>query len=341
MMKALIIKTSSLGDIVQSFPVASYLKKQFPLACEVDWIVEQEHASLVKAFPDVDSVIPVSTRAWRKGKEWNALGVFYQTIRKKHYDVVFDLQGNLKSGLLSWFVDSKEKVGFSRRCVPEWPNLFFTNSRYTIPKGQNIRQDYLSLVQQWFRDELPFELETFRFQINSEEISLVEKLVAGVSHRRVMFCPGAAWKNKRLSDVCAEDLVRKIQSEKGGHVFLAWGTEGEHRLCQQLAAIDPCLATVVPRLPLPVLQNLMDRMDVVIAMDSLPLHLAGTTSADVVGIFGPSSMEKYRPLTPKFLGVQGHCPYQKVFEKRCPLLRSCSTGICMKGITADEICRLC
>ncbi|SCA63497.1 hypothetical protein SCG7086_AS_00250 [Chlamydiales bacterium SCGC AG-110-P3] len=94
---------------------------------------------------------------------------------------------------------------------------------------------------------------------------------------------------------------------------------------------------ILPRLSLPVLQAVMNRVRLVIAMDSLPLHLAGTTSTPTFSVFGASSMQKYKPLGGIHHGLQGECPYNVSFEKRCARLRSCKTGACIRSLTGKQV----
>jgi heptosyltransferase-1 len=79
----------------------------------------------------------------------------------------------------------------------------------------------------------------------------------------------------------------------------------------------------------------MKGMDLVISMDSLPLHLAGSLNIPTFGVFGPSSAQKYNPSpSPAF---QAACPYNEVFMKRCPKLRTCPTGACLKNLEGDRL----
>jgi heptosyltransferase-1 len=96
-------------------------------------------------------------------------------------------------------------------------------------------------------------------------------------------------------------------------------------------------AQILDRLPLPVLQNFMAAVDLVIAMDSLPLHLAATTSTATYGFFGPSLGLKYQPQGPQHHAFQGCCPYGQIFAKRCPALRTCPTGACLREANGEQL----
>jgi len=78
-------------------------------------------------------------------------------------------------------------------------------------------------------------------------------------------------------------------------------------------------------------------MQLVIAMDSLPLHLAGTTNTKTFSFFGPSSSAKFMPMGEQHHAFQGSCPYGKVIQRRCPIIRTCKTGACLRGISSDTL----
>jgi heptosyltransferase-1 len=115
-----------------------------------------------------------------------------------------------------------------------------------------------------------------------------------------------------------------------------WGSASELKTAQELKnRFEHSL--VVEKLSLPGLQNLMASVDFVVAMDSLPLHLAGTTETPAFGIFGASSAQKYMPQGNAHFAFQGSCPYGRVFERRCPILRTCPTGSCIRDLQGKEL----
>jgi len=322
--KFLIVKTSSLGDIVHTYPVVSYLKDAFPDS-QIDWIVEKPFSQLVSAHPNIHQTIEVQTKKWKRSpfsKETRReFGEFKKQLST--YDLILDLQGNFKSGFYGWQAKGSKRIGFDRKNVPEWPNLLFTNRRYNPPPEQNIRQDYLSLVQQYFQDAYEYTPPGVRLESSFDPSPYLSE------KRNLLVCPGANWENKRLSP---EALLTILQSQEETRILLTWGNEEEKFYAKTLQS-KLADAMIVPKLSFPDLQNLMGAVDLVFAMDSFPLHLAGTTSTPTFSIFGPSLAEKYRPIGSQHLSIQGTCPYGQSFERRCPKLRTCKTGACIKDIS--------
>lgn len=325
-LKILIIKTSALGDILHTFPVLQYLREQFPFS-QIDWIVEKKFSELVSAHPHVNQVFTIESKKWRKGLLHYRQDIldFRQRLRKEKYEVVFDLQGNLKSSLILMQSKAKDKVGFGRKSVPEWPNLFFTNKKFNpLPYHQNIREDYLSIVKSYYKDATPYKIEPIPLNLTSLGQSQVDEVLSDA----VLVCPGAAWPNKQLSEKKFIDFLTELNQPP---YLFAWGTEVEREMSSRLAAHFPG-SLVLQRYSFPVLQHIMAKCQLVIAMDSLPLHLCATTSTPSISFFGPSSSSKYRPIGEKHITFQGQCPYGVTFEKRCPKLRTCKTGACLKEL---------
>lgn len=338
-MKVCIVKTSALGDIVQAFPVLNYLHERYPDVV-IDWVVESAYQELVVAHPLVRNVWAVDTKRWRKRplstQTRRQVRAFRRAAQAEPYDVVFDLQGNLKSGLLLSQIHAKCKVGFAWASVPEWPNLLFTNERWNPPPKQSMRADYISLLQKHFGDNQPFQAQSVALSISEEQASII---AAVTSERTILVCPGSAWRNKQLPVETLAHFLRHVRQVMDGKLLLAWGAEDERAMAVALHNTFPDHSELLNRCPLPMLQNVMRRVQLVVAMDSLPLHLAGTAGTASFALFGPSSAQKYNPAGAQHGAFQGTCPYGRTFEKRCPVLRSCQTGACLRSQHVDALTR--
>jgi heptosyltransferase I len=338
--KILIIKTSSLGDIVQAFPALEYLAGKCPQA-SIDWVVEAPYAELLKAHPCVHSVIQIHTQKWRRSlfssSTWYEMAALRRQLRVQEYDAVFDLQGNMKSGMVLSQVRSRCKVGFGRKNVSEWPNLLFSTHKVEVTPHQNVRQEYLALAGSFFHETPYWEAGKQLLRLSDEQANRVELLLAGAPSPKVMVCAGSAWKNKQLPAQTLIAFLRRVQQDLKCHFLLMWGSEAERAAAQQMQSALAEHASVVERLSLPLLQHLMHGCALVIAMDSLPLHLAGTTGTPTYSVFGASSAAKYNPLGEKHAAFQGSCPYGKKFERRCPILRTCATGACIRTLEAEVL----
>lgn len=345
MHKVLIVKTSSLGDVVHGFAALPFLKEKIPDLL-IDWVVEEPFKELVESHPFINKVIVVKTKKWRKAlfqrKTWNEFFQVIRSLKKSRYDAVFDIQGNIKSAIFTFFSRADDKVGFSYRSCPEWPAAWVTNQRYTPPSNRNIRQDYLFIFQSYFKDfkHRLIKAEPVQLKISSKNTQFVNNFLLKITHRnclKLLISPGSTWKNKEVRPDALECFLRKVLEDDDVFYIFSWGTNEEKKIAYRLHRAFPNDSLVFDKHELNVFQYLISKVDMLIAMDSLPLHLCGLTKTPSYSFFGPSNHLKYKPVGPHHGSDQGGCPYGKVFEKRCSILRSCKTGLCIRGMTGDHL----
>lgn len=328
--RILIVKTSSLGDIIQSFIILGDLKRRFPHAL-IDWAVEASLSPIVAAHPLISRAIPLDIQK-RKN-----LFQGCRELRKEKYDLIFDLQANCKSGIITMLARGKVKVGYGLKSVREWPNILATNIRFEVSKQQNIRLFYLELIERYFQSSFSREEEGVRFKINAEEqkkiVQILTPLPAGP---KIMVCPSSKWANKQLNKATWASFLQKVENYCKCSFLLVWGDELEQTLCRDLA-VQLKKAIVIEKLPLSTWQNLMNELDLVIAVDSSALHLCATTRTPSFSVFGPTSPNIFKPIGERHFAIQGTCPYGRTFEKQCPVLRSCPTGACIKDLKTESL----
>jgi len=339
----LIVKTSAIGDVVQTFGVLEYLRRRFPHA-KIDWVVEKGISSLLLAHPYLNDVIILDSKRWRKSpfakSERFSMQAFAERLQRTTYDVVFDLQGNTKSGLIDFFCKARHKVGFGRKSVAEIPNLLFTNHKIEIDRSSSIYDQYLSLAKSYFQDTEPFLPKGVSLRITEQErerLQAVLSLKALRSPLKFMVALGSNWENKRISEETSLTLISTIAKNHNASFLVVYASESEKQKAENLVRALPDQCVAIGEMSLPFWQALMGSMKGVISMDSAALHLAATTSTPTFSVFGPSSARAYKPEGDQHHAVQGSCPYGKTFAKRCPILRSCKTGACIKSLNAKDL----
>jgi heptosyltransferase I len=338
-MRILIIKTSALGDILQTFPILIYLKKRFP-HCTIDWLAEASAEKLLMAQPLINRVLKLDTRRWRRNFCWATASEIHQLIkqlRSSSYDYVFDFQGNLKAAVLTAFAKAKHKVGFGWKSSSEKGSSFALTEAYNPPSNLNMRKQYLHLVQSFFQDKGLVEEEENLLVLQPEEQEKL-KQVTWTSDFRLMIAFGSRWVNKQLKEEAWLSLLKKIESKISPFFIFLYSSPEEQRLAETLSANFPHVL-VLGKVSLPFIHSLMKQMDQVLAVDSALLHLAGCAKVPTFSFFGPSSSEIYRPEGPFHLSYQGLCPYGVSFIKRCPRLRRCATGACLREASPFELFR--
>jgi len=335
----LIVKLSSLGDIIQSFPVLHLLHEALP-GVQIDWAVEASMASLVAAHPLVRQAIPLDLRGAKKSWDWHAFRRDIGQLRAKKYDSVIDLQKNTKSGLITLLAKSSTKVGFGWRSVREWPNVLATNVRFEVAATDNMRQQYLSLVEQFLKRKASANPPSIRLHISDTERAKIGAILqSSRATRSIMVCPGSRWRNKQLPVETMIAFLQEIVGPLDGSLFLMWGNADERAYVEQIQRHFPERSQIIDPLSLPVWQNLMAEMNLVIAVDSAALHLCGTTSTPSFSLFGPTAPALFKPIGTQHGALQGTCPYNTQFIKQCPRLRTCATGACLRQMSVESICQ--
>ena len=148
--KILIIKLSSLGDVVHTLPVSRTLRQEYPKAY-IAWIIEERYQELLYKNPDIDEVIPIRTKTWRNNWNRKTFVEILQTIksiRSRKFDVVFDFHGLIKSGLITLLSGAQMKVGFHKKNCKEKISSIFTNKKAPyIGSGIHVVDMNLTLIQ--------------------------------------------------------------------------------------------------------------------------------------------------------------------------------------------------
>lgn len=341
MNRLLIVKTSAIGDVIQTFPVLDYLRTRFPNAI-IDWVVEKNCYELLTAHPDINEVLCINTKKWRRApfSRENRLEIkaFFSQFAKKQYDLVIDLQGNTKSALFTFMAKATHKVGYGFDSVAEKLNLIATNHRFNISAFLHVQLRYLQLVQKYFQDSEVYSWKNISLALKQKEEKRLSEIMSAFSNfPTFMVCFGSNWSNKRLSEKTLTKFISMLNDQFSPSFLFIHGNEEEKKIALGLKQLFLHKSEAVGELSIALWQNLMAKVDCVITMDSAALHLCATTKTPSFSIFGPSSSSVYKPLGTQHGAFQGSCPYAKVFDKRCPLLRSCVTGACMKELDVNAL----
>jgi len=296
-----IVRMSSIGDVVHALPVAAALRQHRPGA-RVTWVAEAREATLLAGHPDVDEVVIVDTRGWRRrGRRVVALREMTRVTRRlraQAFDVVLDLQGLVKSGLVTALTRAPRRIGFARGFRREWPSGLFTNERVRPPaSARHVVEQYLALLT-----PLGITNPAVEFHLpadpESDERADVFLGSAGVkpADRLVLINPGAGRANKRWPLAHYRELARHLADDAGARVVALWGP-GEEDEARAIAA-SAAGGLAAPPTSLRELIALARRARLVIAGDTGPLHIAAAVGTPCVGLFGPTSGTRNGPYGP-------------------------------------------
>jgi lipopolysaccharide heptosyltransferase I len=298
-----IVKLSSLGDVIHALPVAHALRQALPTA-HITWVVEAREQAILEGNPDLDVLIPVDTRRWRKqfrapsalirvGR--SILDVRRRLIEAK-LDVVLDLQGLVKSGLLTGLSGARLRIGFSRHFCRESLNVCFTNARVTPPpSARHVVEQYLALLS-----PLRIAPKEIVFPIASN--AALERRMSdflndqGVKPHDLLIGlnPGARQSEKCWPVAAYGQLAQRLSIETTARVLLLWGP-GEDQLARAISESATIRPVFAPHTTLPELAALLRRCHLVIGSDTGPIHLAAALGVGTIGLYGPTSAARNGP----------------------------------------------
>jgi heptosyltransferase I len=332
-MRILIIKTSALGDIVHSLPVLSYLRQAAPNA-QVDWVVDEAFVDLVSGNPLINRVLLVAFRRWKKNpfarRTWQELVSFIQILRQERYDLIFDLQGNLKSGMVCAFGRAPVKVGFSKANQQERINGLFTNRKVSfLPSDKNAAQRYLRIVSASF--SLPLESIEPHSDIytSPEDNSYVQQMIGVTAERPlILFHNGTTWVTKlwhaegwkQLADTL---LLRHQQAT----ILLSWGNVEEHTLAEEIARHIGDRAVVLGKMSIKQFVAMLKQVDLVVGGDTGPIHLAAAVGTPTVSFYRCTDGSLNGPLGKEHMIVQSPLPCTRCLRKACDRDEECRRSI--------------
>jgi len=308
-----IIKLSSLGDVVHALPVAHALRRALPSA-HLTWVVEAREYAILRDHPDLDAVVPVDTRLWRRliwrpagaREVLGKVGRLRERIRRASFDVAIDLQGLLKSGLLTAYTGAPVRIGFSAgRCRERW-NALFTNRHVTPPvSARHVVEQYLALLA-----PLGIELGPAKFHVPVPAASerrieeLLDKEGVKPGDRLVAINPGAGHPKKRWSVARFGALAERLATEASARLLLLWGPDEAHMAREISLALPGHSALLAPPTDLGELAALLKRCRLMIANDTGPLHLAAALGTPSLGLYGPTLAERNGPYGARCRGLQ-------------------------------------
>ncbi|MCK2096996.1 lipopolysaccharide heptosyltransferase I [Thauera aromatica] len=298
-MQVLIVKTSSLGDVIHTLPALTDAARALP-GIRFDWVVEEGFAEIPRWHPAVDRVIPVAVRRWRKhplrawrSGEWRA---FTAAIGARRYDAVIDAQGLLKSAwlarhahgpvhgldrhsarepLASCFYRHRHAVAWGRHAVLRVRELFARALGYALPDRPDAAAD-------------PYGLDRARVLAGAAQ-------AAGAGAPYLVFLHGTTWATKHWPELYWRRLAERACAA-GWQVRLPWGNDTEHARAERLAE-GLAGARVLPRLTLAGVAAEIAGAHACIAVDTGLGHLAAALAVPTVSVYGPTN--------PGFTGAWG------------------------------------
>jgi len=329
----LIIRLSSLGDIIHTLPAFSALRKSFPESY-ISWVVEDKGGEILEFVPGIDKTIVAHTEGWHlhRKKFWTEISRLKRELKNEN-QIVLDFQGLVKSGFIAFISCSKKRIGFHRKNLREpLASLFYTEKLEKIPETIHVISKNLKLLTRIgiqedkyeFPLSLPAELSE-RVKAKLQEIGYDEQ------KKLILFNVGAAWETKRWFPEKWIELI-EIMKTKEFFSLLLWGNKEEKALATEVH--EKTQIPLAPFFSLKEVMALVKESSLLVSGDTFSLQVAYAFSRPVVGIFGPSNPKRNGPFGPRDKVAFHEIECSNCYKRKCPTLE------CLKKITPQEVAAL-
>jgi lipopolysaccharide heptosyltransferase I len=327
LLKILILKPSSLGDVVQAVPVLRLLRRHWPDS-EIHWWVDSRLAALLEADPDLTSVVRFERRRWASPRHWPEMWRSIRWMRKQAFDLVIDLQSLARSGAFAWLANGELLVGLDE--PREGARGFYD---LIVP-----RPSYHTHAVDWY-------LETLRMlnvPVHWNFTWLPERpAVAAEVKRRldsarwITLQPGARWLNKRWPVEAYAELVTRLAAAHPEFRIAILGGDDERELGAAITRSDPkrCL-DLTGSISLPEMVEWIRASELMIANDTGPMHVAAALGRPLVAVFGPTEPRRTGPYGHLDSVVQLGLPCVPCMKPYCTYVKPLE---CLRGIPAATI----
>lgn len=326
----LIIRLSSLGDVVHTLPAFSALRKKYPEA-KISWIVEENGKEILDLVPGLNRIVPVKLKRWKLGswRFWQEFAKLKKEIRNKD-QVAIDFQGLVKSGFMAYISGARKRIGFHRKNLKErQASLFYTENLVEVSEKDHVIGKNLKLLSLLGIEGGNYE---FPLQVPEESSKNVQRILDELGYdpqnNLVLLNVGAAWETKRWKADQWVQMVKKIENDKIFPVLL-WGSEVEYELAKEVSRKSG--VPLVPSLSLKEVMALIKRAAVLVSGDTFALQAAGAFSTPVVGLFGPTTPSRNGPFR-----EQDRVVFHELECSHC-YKRVCSQPECLDKITPEEV----
>lgn len=310
-MRVLLIKTSSMGDIIHTLPALTDAGRALP-GIHFDWVIEDAFAEIPHWHPQVSAVIPMSLRRWRKGILSPETRAEWQQLRKRlhvhDYDLILDAQGLVKSALLTLFARGV-RAGLDFGSAREKLASFVYQRKCKV----NFYQHAIVRMRSLFSQALGYPLP-----LSAPDFCLVRERLQATppAENYVVFLHGTTWTTKQWPEMYWMQLA-DLAAQAGYRVKISGGNQEEVDRAKRIAAHNNVI-DVLPRLEISAMAKLLANAKAAIAVDTGFGHLAAALNLPLVSLYGATN--------PEFTGALGSSSIHLAADFPCSpcLSRACT-----------------
>jgi len=322
----LVVKLSSIGDVVHSLPFLEVVKEKFPHA-RIDWLIEEESFQILNGHAAVDRVIVSRRKAWQKKvkkvSEWlpvlREAAQFLKELREYEYDLVVDLQGLFKSGILVGLSRGERKIGMAgaREGVP------VDYDQHAVDRYMEMAR-YLGCRHSSWNGGIP---------VLEADIRMVKALLNSNGLEKTPFVavnPMARWKTKLWKPESFAVLADRLCNELSCRIIFTGSGQDREVIKDISDMMKEKPLNLAGRTSLKELACLYAACSVLVTTDTGPMHIAAAMGCRVVALFGPTDPRRTGPYGECHEVIRADVECSPCFKKKCDHMS------CMKQITVER-----
>ena len=281
-MKIAIVKLSALGDIIHAMVVLQFIKKNIP-EIEIDWVVEENYKDLLQFNPDINKIHLVNIK---KAKQKKSFFLLIKELRRVcrfgPYDLVIDMQGLIKSAVISRLIPSPITIGFDKNSIRERVASIFYNRTFKYDYDKNVVNRNFEIIK--FALDLPFHNEEIHHKLPFLFRSQGHVTTSFSSIKKnIILIPGASHSSKRYPIEGFAKLVDLLDA----NYLVIWGSNEEKLLAKKIKNLAPHV-NICEKLSINALISLVSQANLVIGSDTGPTHMGWALNIPSITLFGPT-----------------------------------------------------
>ncbi|MFP6150141.1 lipopolysaccharide heptosyltransferase I [Helicobacter pylori] len=304
-MKIAIVRLSALGDIIVSAVFLAAIKECLPNA-QIEWFVDERFGAILEHSPYIDKLHPIALKSALK--TFNPLKIFklFKSLRVYEYDIIIDMQGLVKSALITQMLKAPKKVGFDYASAREGLSAFFYSQKVSIAYDEPILKRNFTLLSQALnlpKNEISESLSS-RFKVFSYQDSLkINALNLNQNKPKILFVLETSKINKTYPTERFKELALMLENFQ---ICLLWHADEKKATALYGALKHQCDVLLLPKLTLNEVKALLFKMDVIIGGDTGITHLAWALQKPSITLYGNTPMERFKLESPINVSLTGN-----------------------------------
>lgn len=328
-MKILILKPSSLGDVIQALPVLRHLKRHVPQS-RIYWWIDSALAPLLEGDPDLSGIIRFERRRWASPRNWHELLHSVRWTRRQRFDWVIDLQCLARSGAFAWLANGQVTVGLDE------PREMARGYYDVVVRRESFHThavDWYLAVLEALR--VPRAPSVDWLPARPEIVAALRRKWPLDGRRWILLQPGARWTNKRWPAEYFAHLLKRLSVVCPDIHFSVLGGREDRPLGEFIAQAAPerCL-DLTGALSLPEMVEWIRLCELIVTNDTGPMHVAAALGKKVVGLFGPTEPRRTGPYGQQTRVLQLDLPCVPCLKQRCAYYKPME---CLRALSPETV----